>query len=106
MSSSSVVRSCANRPAASEVFSSESRTRKRCWRSPKTICVVRSPVAFVGDATKSERLISSSLYLLRQAQLGGQSLQLVVADEEMRRIERCACFALALEPKSSDIDLF
>src|ERR1700722_14504699 len=50
-------RSCSSRGAGRALRSTESRPRKRCWRSPKTIWEVRTVFPFVAFRTKSERLI-------------------------------------------------
>src|SRR5277367_6322579 len=53
-------RSCSKRGAGNALRSTESRTRSRCWRSPNTICEVRTAFPFAAFRTKSDLLILPS----------------------------------------------
>jgi hypothetical protein len=53
-------RSCSSRGAGSALRSTESKTRSKCWRSPNTICEVRTAFPFAAFRTKSDLLILPS----------------------------------------------
>src|ERR1700676_967398 len=102
MSSSITRRSWFRRTCGTGVVSSESSTRSRCWRSPKTICVVRGVEPLVSVCTKSERLIATSL---SKIEFDCQICQLIVLDVKAPRIKWLPGFHLPLQPSSGQVNL-
>src|SRR5258708_7817711 len=101
MSSSITRRSESRRTCGTDVVSSESRTRSRCWRSPNTICVVRGVAPVAGVCTRSERLIATSL---SKIEFACQICQLIVLDVQAPGIEWQSGFDLPFQPPSSHVD--
>src|SRR5579864_4239646 len=95
-------RSWLRRTCGTAVVSRESRTRRRCCRSPNTICVVRGVDPLDGVCTRSERLIATSL---SKIEFACQICQLIVLDVQAPCIKVRAGFDLPFQPPSGDIDL-
>jgi hypothetical protein len=66
------------------------------------ICVVRTPAAFTGDCTKSERLMISSF---REPEVFGYAAKFLISKQQVRRIEQRSGSQPALQQKSRQIHL-
>src|SRR5207244_7639381 len=103
-------RSCCRRAIGTSVPSRESRTRRRCCRSPKTIWEVREtvPFSFSLCCTKSERRIVGLLHTASPGLIGesGISVRSEEHTSELQSPDHLVCRLLLEKKKKNTIQSY